>query len=203
MKLKDTTYKKMIEIMQDTYVDWVLSGNQYELWRHVLASKVSDEFFPRIISEWISNESKPPKTPADLVHYLDNKLKKQFDSADTVAQILINSARNAYYVTEDFEEFTIKYENSFEAAISGRSSQDAYIINDINKHSSNPKVLIMVYDDLKGEIKDCFTGDAEHGVEFLRNHIKKSWNTRLDDTVKDFLVSGISDISDSTDYLEA
>jgi hypothetical protein len=52
-----------------------------------------------------------------------------------------------------------------------------------------------VYDELKGEVEDCYTGDAEHGVEFLRNHIKKSWNTKIDEAVKDFLVSGNSDFS--------
>lgn len=195
MQLTDTTFKKMVGILRETYTDWKLSNRQESIWRYVLASKVSNELLPIIVSEWISNESKPPKAPAELVHYLDEKIKKQFDSADVSAELIISSARNAYHSTEDFETFTEVYRDSFAAIISGMPAQEAYIKENIRDHSSNPKVLIMVYDELKGEVKDCFTGDAAHGVEFLRNHIKKGWNTKIDEVVKDFLVSGNSDFN--------
>lgn len=195
MQLTDTTFKKIIGILRETYAEWKLSNRQESIWRYVLASKVSNELLPIIVSEWISNESKPPKTPADLVHYLDAKIKRQFDSADVSAELIISSARNAYYSSDDFEMFTDMYSDSFAAVISGMPAQEAYIKESIREHSSNPKVLIFVYDELKGEVEDCYTGDAEHGVEFLRNHIKKSWNAKIDEVVKDFLVSGNSDFS--------
>ena len=192
MKLTNRTFKNMIGILRDTYTDWGISVNQIAIWRDVLASKVSDEFLPKIVAEWIANESKPPMTPAELIHYLDDQIKDEFDSADTCADIIINSARNAYYATDDFQTFVDDYNESF-ASLLGTPAQEAYIIDNIRHQSNNPKVLIFVYDELKGEVKDCFTGAAEHGVEFLRNHIKKNWKIKLDDTVKAFLTSGNTD----------
>ena len=72
----------------------------------------------------------------------------------------------------------------------GTPAEEAFIVDNIRKSSSNPKILILVYDELKGEVEGCFKGDAEHGIEFLRNHIKKNWNTKVDDAVKEYLKSG-------------
>lgn len=193
MQLTDNTFKKMMGILHDTYTDWGLSSRQESIWRHVLASKVSDELLARIVPEWIANESKPPKVPADLVHYLDEKIKKQFDSAEVSAEIIISGALSAYRVTDEFESFKDMYRDSFAAAISGAPEQEAYIKEQIRTRSSNPKVLILVYDEVKGDLKDCFTGDAEHGIEFLRNQIKKKWNTQTTEIVNAFLKSGKTD----------
>lgn len=72
----------------------------------------------------------------------------------------------------------------------GTQVQEAYIKESIRTRSSNPKILILVYDELKGEVQDCFTGDAEHGIDFLRTHIKKTWNAKSTDAAKQFLLSG-------------
>lgn len=192
MKLSDTTFVTIIATLKKAYLNWELPEQSIETWKNILALSVSDELLPRIVLDWVSNKTTAPKSPAELIQYGRNRFNAQYDSADTAADLIITSARDAYYVTDDFEDFTIEYENSFEAAISGRPAQEAYIVNTIKEHSSNPKVLIMVYDELKGEVQDCFTGDAENGVEFLRNHIKKSWTKKIDEVAKDFLVSGNS-----------
>lgn len=198
MRLTDSTFKKMIGVLRETYTDWKLSTRQEPIWKYTLTSKISDEILPRIVSEWISNEATPPKTPADLVHYLDKEIKKQFDSADVSATLIIDSARDAYYATDEFESFSEAYIHSFAYMVDARPTQEAYVIDSIQKHSSSPKILILVYDELKGEVQDCFTGDAEHGVEFLRNHIKKSWNVKVDEAAKQFLKSGNTDIGGLT-----
>ena len=95
----------MMAILYTNYADWQLSDEQFKIWKHVLTSKTSNELLPRIIEEWIANESKPPKTPADLVNYLGANLKKQFGSAEAESDIIISSARKAYYVTDDFQTF--------------------------------------------------------------------------------------------------
>lgn len=192
MKLTSKTFKTVIATLQETYSGWALSDNQLKIWKVILTKAVSDELLLNIVLNWIEDKTQPPKNPAEIIKQGRNMFGTKYDSADTAAQILIDSAKNAYGVTEDFEDFTIEYENSFEAAISGRPAQEAYIVSNIREHSSNPKVLIMVYDELKGEVQDCFTGDAENGVEFLRNHIKKSWTKRIDEVAKDFLISGTS-----------
>lgn len=190
MKLTDTTFVSIFATLKRAYINWELPESSAEIWKNILAISVSDELLPVIIADWILNKTNPPRNPAEIIQHGRNLFDSQHDSADTAAQILIDSARNAYCVTNDFENFINEYEDSFEAVISDRPPQEAYIVNTIREHSSNPKVLIMIYDELRGEVQDCFTGDAEHGVEFLRNHIKKSWNTRIDEVVKDFLVSG-------------
>lgn len=189
MKLTNQTFEAMIEILSNTYEGWELLGPKEKIWKVALTKCVSDEFLLRIVTDWISTKTQPPKNPAELTQHGHDMIKKGFDSAEIAAEIIIDSARKAYYVTDDFQTFTEEYSNSF-ASMLGMPTEDAYVIDNIQKRSSNPKVLIMVYDELKGEVRECFTGDAENGVEFLRQHIKKSWNMKADESINDFLISG-------------
>lgn len=192
MKLTNKTFKTMIQTLQKTYLNWELPDENVTIWKNVLALSISDELLPKVILDWVLNVTTPPKNPAEIIKHASEMVSKEYGSADDVAGLLINSARNAYYATDDFLTFADEFSNSF-ASIIGTPSQEAYIKENIRKHSSNYKILIMVYDELKGEIKDCFTGDAEHGVEFLRTHIKKNWNAKTADVAKQFLISGESD----------
>lgn len=199
MKLTDSRFKSVIDTLCDAYPGWNLPDNQKKIWKIVLKRTISDELLPQVIADWISYTVNPPKNVAEIIKYGQDIFKSQFDSADVSAELIISSARNAYYSTDDFEMFTDIYSNSFAAVVNDMPAQEAYIKENIRKHSSNPKVLIMVYDELKGEVKDCFTGDAEHGVAFLRNHVIKIWNTKIDDVAKDYLVSGNSDFNRLTE----
>lgn len=192
MKLTDNTFVNMIATLKKTYINWELPESSVDVWFNILTLAVSDELLPIIILNWVSNKSTAPKNPAEIIQHGRNMVKSEYDSADTESELIIESARNAYYATDDFLTFADMYSDSFAAAL-GTPAQEAYIKENLRKHSSNPQVLILVYDELKGEVKDCFTGDAEHGVEFLRTHIKKSWNAKLDDTAKAFLKSGNTD----------
>jgi len=192
MKLTSKTFKNGLTALESTYLNWTLPKESITAWKNVLASAISDELYPMVILEWVSHMTTPPKNPAEIIKYASDMVAKEYGNADTEADILINSARNAYYATEDFEAFSEMYSDSFAAMISGMSDQDAYVVNEIQKHSNNPKVLILVYDELKGEVSDCFKGDTEHGVEFLRNHIKKNWNAKSTDAARAYLMSGKS-----------
>lgn len=199
MNLTDTTFVTIIATLKKAYLNWELPESSIEVWKNILAISVSDELLPLIILDWVSNKTNPPINPAEIVKYGQDIFKSQFDSADVSAELIISSARNAYYSTEDFEMFTDIYSDSFAAVVNDMPAQEAYIKEKIREHSSNPKVLILVYEELKGEVRDCFIGDAEHGVEFLRNRIIKIWNTKIDDVAKDYLVSGNSDFNRLTE----
>lgn len=192
MQLTSKTFKDSLTALESTYLNWKLPKDSVTTWKKVLSLVISDEFYPMVILDWISHITTPPKNPAEIIKHASEMVSKEYGSADTSADIIIDSARNAYYVTDDFENFTAEYENSF-ASILGTPAQEAYIKENIRNRSSNPKILILVYDELKGSIKECFTGDAEHGIEFLRNNIKKSWKEKVDDAVKEYLKSGNTD----------
>lgn len=189
MELTDTTFTAMIEALEKTYLNWELPDESLIAWKNVLASSISEELLPRVIADWMLNKTAAPKNPAEIIQYGREMFSAGLDSADISAELIIDSARNAYYVTDDFLTFADGYENSFAAAL-GTPAQEAYIVDNIRKRSNNPKILILVYDELKGELKDCFTGDAEHGVDFLRTHIKKTWNAKSNDAAKHFMISG-------------
>lgn len=193
MKLTNRTFNNSIEALKNTYLNWELPEESVITWKNVLALAISEELFPKVIADWMLHKTVAPKNPAEIIQHGRNMFNAEYGSADTEAELIIKSARSAYYSTEDFEAFTDMYRDSFASILSGISYQEAYIKENIREHSSNPKVLILVYDELKGEVQDCFTGDAEHGVEFLRNHIKKNWNMKIDEVVKAFLVSGNTD----------
>lgn len=192
MKLTNKTFKNTIQALQKNYLNWELPDESVTAWKNVLALSISDELFPMVILDWITTVTAPPKNPAEIIKHAGKMVADKLGNADTSADIIIDSARNAYYVTDDFENFTAEYENSF-ASVLGTPAQEAYIKENIRNRSSNPKILILVYDELKGSIKECFTGDAEHGIEFLRNSIKKSWKEKVDDAVKEYLKSGNTD----------
>lgn len=191
MKLTDETFNNMLDALEQNYLNWELPDESLTTWKKLLALSISEELLPKIILDWILNVKEPPKSATDIIRYGRDMYKKEVDSADVSAEILIDSARNAYTATDDFLVFADEYRDSFASAL-GRPAEEAYIAYKIKEHSVSPKVLIMVYDELKGEVQDCFTGDAENGVEFLRNHIKKSWTKRIDEAAKDFLISGNS-----------
>ena len=195
MKLTNRTFNDSIEALKNTYLNWELPEESVITWKNVLALAISEELFPKVIADWMLHKTVAPKNPAEIIQHGHNMFNAEYGSADTEAELIIESARSAYYVSDDFLTFADTYENSFAAALSGMPAQEAYIKDSIKNHSSNPKVLILVYDELKGEVKDCFTGDAEHGVEFLRNHIKKHWNEKINEVVKDFLVFGNIDFN--------
>ena len=206
MELTDTTFVTIIAALKKAYLNWELPEQSIETWKNILSVSVSEELLPVIIMNWVSNKSTAPKNPAEIIQYGRNMFSAEHDGADTSAEIIIDSARNAYFVSDDFLTFADEYSNSFASAL-GTPAQEAYIIDNIRKRSNNPKILILVYDECKGSVKDCFTGDAEHGVEFLRNHIKKSWNTKVDEAAKEFLKSDNADFKRLTGsnngYLEA
>lgn len=192
MKLTSKTFKNGLTALESTYLNWTLPKESITAWKNVLASAISDELYPMVILNWVSHMTTAPKNPAEIIKYASDMVAREYGNADAEADILINSARNAYYATEDFVAFSEEYSNSFAAMINDMSDQDAYVIYEIQKQSSSPKVLILVYDELKGEVSDCFKGDAEHGLEFLRTHIKKSWNAKSTDAAREYLVSGKS-----------
>ncbi len=192
MKLTSKTFKDSLTALESTYLNWKLPKDSVTTWKKVLSLVISDEFYPMVILDWISHITTPPKNPAEIIKHASEMVSKEYGSADTSADIIINSARNAYYASDDFINFTAMYENSFESA-RGTPAQEAYIKENIRNRSSNPKILILVYDELKGSVKECFTGDAEHGIEFLRNNIKKNWKEKVDDAVKEYLKSGNTD----------
>ena len=206
MELTDMTFATIIAALKKAYLNWELPEESIEMWKNILAVSVSEELLPVIIMDWVSNKSTAPKNPAEIIQYGRNMFSAEHDGADTSAEIIIDSARNAYFVSDDFLTFADEYSNSFASAL-GTPTQEAYIVDNIRKRSNNPKILILVYDECKGSVKDCFTGDAEHGVEFLRNHIKKSWNTKVDEAAKEFLKSDNADFKRLTGsnngYLEA
>lgn len=193
MKLTNKTFKNMIQALQKNYLNWELPDESVTAWKNVLALSISDELLPMVILDWITTVTAPPKNPAEIIKHAGKMIADKWDNADTSADIIIDSARNAYYATDDFLTFADDYSNSF-ASVFGTPAQEAYIKNNINKRSTSPKVLILVYDECKGAVKDCFKGDAEHGVDFLRNQIKKSWNAKLADDIKKFLISDDNDI---------
>ena len=192
MELTDMTFATIIAALKKAYLNWELPEESVEMWKNIMAVSVSEELLPVIIMDWVSNKTAPPKNPAEIIKLASKMVAEEWDSADASAEILIDSARNAYYASDDFLTFADEYDNSFASAF-GMPAQEAYIKENIRTHSSNPKILILVYDELKGEVEDCFKGDAEHGVEFLRNHIKNRWNTKVDEAAKEFLKSGNSD----------
>lgn len=189
MRLTDNTFAATITALQHAYLNWELPGESIITWKNVLSLSISDELLPRVITDWILSMTTPPKNPAEIIKHASKMVTDKCDSADTSAEILIDSARNAYYASDDFLTFADEYSNSFAAAM-GTPAQEAYIIENIRKRSSSPSVLIFVYDDCKGALRDCFTGDAEHGVEFLRTQIKKNWNEKASNAAKEFLISG-------------
>lgn len=197
MTLTDDTFINMIATLKRTYINWELPDTSVDTWMNVLALSVSDELLPKIILDWISNKTMPPKSPAELIKHGRDMVTKEYGNADSETELLIESSRKAYYAAEDFLSFADDYDKSFASMISGKPAQEAYIIDSIKEHSSNPKVLILVYDEIKGDLKDCFTGDAEHGIEFLRSQIKKKWNEKSTDAARAYLMSG------STGFLEA
>ena len=198
MKLTNKTFNDMIEALEKNYINWELPDESLATWKNVLALSISDELFPKVILDWILTVTTPPKNPAEIIKHGSDMFKKKYDSADTSAEILLGSARKAYTVSDDFLSFADMYQDSFASAISGIPAEEAYIAYSIKEHSGTPNVLILVYDEVKGDLKSCFTGDAEHGVEFLRGQIKKKWNEKMTDAAKDFLRTG-----GSSGYLEA
>lgn len=189
MKLTDKTFAEMITALQDTYINWELPEGSVTTWKNALAVSIVDELLPQVILDWVLNVTTPPKNPAEIIKHASDMVKKKYGSADTSADILIESARNAYTVSNDFISFVEDYKDSFASAF-GTPAEEAYIMQKVFDNSGSPSVLIMVYDEYKGELKDCFTGDAERGVEFLRNQIKKKWNEKATETAKDFLRTG-------------
>lgn len=190
MKLTNKTFKNMLEALEKNYLNWELPDESLSTWKNVLALVISDEFYPVVILDWITHVITPPKNPAEIIKHACDMVAKEYGNADAEANIIINSARNAYRFTEEFEAFSESYSNSFASLINDMPEQDAYIINEIQNHSNSPKVLIQVYDELKGEVSDCFKGGAEQGVDFLRTHIKKNRDAKVAESVKGFLVSG-------------
>lgn len=189
MKLTSKTFKDGLTALENAYVNWKLPKESLSTWKNTLALAISDEFYPMVILDWITHMTTPPKNPAEIIKRASEMVRVDYGSADSEAELLIESGRNAYYSTDDFLFFADQYENSF-AALLGTPVQEAYILNNIQKHSSSPKILIMVFDEYKGTMKDCFRGDAESGIEFLRNNIKKSWNIKTTEAAKIFLKSG-------------
>lgn len=193
MKLTSKIFKDNLTTLESTYLDWKLPSESVTPWKNVLASAISGEFYPVVIMDWITHMITPPKNPAEIIKHAYDMVAKEYGNADAEADIIINSARNSYGVTEEFEEFSRAYKNSFAAIINDMPEQEAYIVYEIQKHSQSPKVLIRVYDELKGEVSDCFQGGVEQGVDFLRAHIKKNRDVKVAESVKGFLVSGETD----------
>lgn len=198
MKLTKQTFNRMIDALKFANTGWKIPDAQAELWRKVIAREISEEFYPMVILDWISHVTTPPKGPAEIIKYANEMVSKEYGSADAETELLISSSRDAYYATEDFQTFEEAYAGSFEHIRSDMPAQEAYIKENVRKHSSCYQVLILVYDELKGEIQDCFKGDAEHGIDFLRTHIKKTWNAKSTDAAKQFLISGKTDIGGLT-----
>lgn len=193
MKLTNKTFNSAIKTLHNTYLNWELTEAQATIWKKVLELSISDELLPKVILSWMINVTTPPKNPAEIIKHASDMITNEYDSADTTAEILIDSARKAYRVSDDFLAFVEQYDDSF-AALIGNPAEDAYIRYNINKRSSNPKILIVVYDEYKGALKECFTGDAEHGIEFLRTQIKKSWSAKTVVVAKAFLTSGQTEV---------
>lgn len=192
MPLTEETFITAIATLKRAYLNWELPKDSVDTWQKTLAISIADALLLQTTMSWVSNKTNPPNSPAEIIKHGKELYIATQDSADTSAEILISSARNAYYDTDDFEEFNEQYKDSFAAGL-GTPAQEAYIKENIRTRSSNPKVLILVYDEVKGDLKDCFTGDAEHGIEFLRNQIKKKWNTKMSDVATAYLKSGKTD----------
>lgn len=190
MRLTNKTFKNMLEALENNYLNWELPDESLSTWKNVLALVISDEFYPVVILDWITHVITAPKNPAEIIKHAYDMVAKEYGNADAEADIIINSARNAYHVTEEFEAFLEVYSDSFAATINDMTAQDAYVINEIQNRSNSPKVLIRVYDDLKGEVSVCFKGGAEQGVDFLRTHIKKTRDAKVAESVNRFLISG-------------
>lgn len=193
MPLTEETFITAIATLKRAYLNWKLPKDSVDTWQKTLAISIADALLLQTTIDWVSNKTNPPNSPAEIIKHGKELYIATQDSADTSAEILISSARNAYYDTDVFEEFKAQYEDSIAAAISGAPAQEAYIKENIRTRSSNPKILILVYDAVKGDLKDCFTGDAEHGIEFLRTQIKKKWDTKMSDAATAFLKSGKTD----------
>ena len=198
MKLTDQVFMEAIDALEHNYINWNLPNTSLSTWKNVLTLAISDEFLLQVIVDWITNVTTPPKNPAEIIKHANNMFKKKYDSPDTAAELLIDSARKAYTVSDDFVAFDEMYRDSFAYGISRIPAQEAYIKENIEKRSKNPKVLILVYDEVKGDLKSCFTGDAEHGIDFLRGQIKKKWNDKMTDAAKEFLKA-----DGATGFLEA
>ncbi|MBQ1295253.1 MAG: hypothetical protein IIY21_14520 [Clostridiales bacterium] len=198
MRLSDRTFAEAVDALHQAYTSWELPDTSITTWKNVLALSISDELLPAVILDWVMTVTTPPKNPAEIIKHANEMVRNEYDGADTAAQILIDSARNAYYATDDFLTFADEYSGSF-ASMLGQPAQEAYVIHNIRQQATSPNILILVYDELKGELKDCFTGDAEHGVDFLRTHIKKTWNAKSTDTAKQFLISGKTEFKRLTD----
>lgn len=197
MPLTEETFITAIDTIKQAYINWELPEDSVDTWYKTLSLSITDELLLRTTIDWVSSKTNSPNSPADIIKHGKDMYISSHDSADASAEILLESARSAYYVTDDFLSFDEMYRNSF-ASASGIPSQEVYIKENIRNRSSNPKVLILVYDEVKGDLKSCFTGDAEHGIDFLRGQIKKKWNDKMTDAAKDFLRTG-----GSSGYLEA
>lgn len=188
MELTNTTFTRAMEALSDTHIDWKLPKAKLNVWHKTLAVAISDEFFPKVILDWMINVPAPPKMAAEIIKHSREMVIKEYGSADTAAEILIDSARSAYTISRDFMDFADEYNNSFASAI--RPAEEAYILNKIKERSKSSNILIFVFDEIKGGLKDCFSGDEEHGIEFIRTHIKKKWQTVANDAANEFLKSG-------------
>lgn len=195
MRLTNKTFILAMDKLAESNMDWKLPESKIQTWCNLVALAISDEFFPKVILDWMLTETVPPKSATEIIKHAYDMVAKEYGNADTEADIIINSARNAYHVTEEFEEFSESYRNSFAAIINDMPEQEAYIVYEIQKHSQSPKVLIRAYEELNGEVRDCFQGGVEQGVDFLRAHIKKNRDAKVAESVKGFLVSGETDFS--------
>ena len=194
MELSNKTFMDAVDALHLAYMNWELPDDSITIWKSILALAISDELLPVVILDWISHVTTPPKNPAEIIKYANEKIRKEYGNADSETELLIESSRNAYYASDDFLAFADVYADSFEAAISGKPAQEAYILDNIRKRSGSPNILIVVFDELKGDIQDCFTGNAERGIEFLRTQIKKSWNAKTVVVAKAFLTSGQTEV---------
>lgn len=189
MKLTNKTFNSTIKTLHNAYLNWELPDSAITVWKNILALSISDEFLPKVILDWMLTMTEPPKNPAEIIKHANEMVIKEYGSAESEVEILIDSVRNVYSASEDYYSFLDKYEDSFSSG-----SENSYILNNIKKYSGRPSVLIFVYYEYEGALKDCFRGDAGHGIEFLRTQIKKCWQSRATDCARRFLISGETEV---------
>lgn len=190
MKLTKETFAELLESMEAVYFNWNFPKPDerpevFNAWVRYLAGSVSEELFPLVIDDWVRTEVDPPKSVAALIQHSIDVVKQRYGDPDTETDIIIDSARKAYSNDSDFSDFCYEHPDA---------TIDSFIIYNIKENSSTPRVSIEVYCKHKGGLRDSFNNGEEHGTEFLRDQIKKTWNKKATESVKQFLLSGETDI---------
>lgn len=185
MKLTEKTFNSGITLLKNNYLNWDIPDDTTYYWFGACSDVISEEIFPIIIMHWVRYNTTPPTCAADFVAHGEAMVKSTCDSADIACDLILNSAQAAYWGYPEYRDFEDRYTGSFAETIDaslGITPQEVYIHNQIRTASKNSEVVIYIFDELKGEVKDCFIGDTQNGISFLRTHIKKKW----EDTVHSF-----------------